>query len=180
MVIGGVSFTYAITRIVHIVTSLGNAEKNLAEQLENVSEWATYHEFPDMLVTDIKTYIHYKSSRSYYDEKAVLNGLSLSLKQKVLNFMFKNALKRVELFSNCSTLFLTELMVRMKSEFAAPFSLIIQENAVADSMYIVQRGFCAVYKGHERDDVQSAIIMGPGQAFGEIALLADNTTRYVY
>ena len=179
MIIGGVSFTYAITRIVHIVTSMGNAQKNLAEQLENVKEWASYHEFPDSLVMDIKTYLHYKSSRSYFDEKTVLDGLSVSLKQKVLNLMFETSMKRVELFSKSSKLFLTELMTRMKSEFAAPFSLIICENAVADSMYIIRRGFCAVYKGHEREDVQSAIIMGPGQAFGEIALLADYTTRYV-
>ena len=180
MMVGSVTFTYAITRVVHIVTSMGTAEKHMADTLENVKEWSGYHEFPESLMNDINTYIHYRSSRSYYDEKVVLDGLSLSLKQKVLNFMFEGSLKRVTLFSNSSTLFLTELMARMTSEYAAPFSLIIVENAVADSMYVIRKGFCAVYKGEEEQDttkIESAIIMGPGQAFGEIALIAHNTTR---
>jgi len=177
MILGGVTFTYSVTRIVHIAASLGKSEKNLAEKLESVNDWAGYHEFPEGLVADIKTYMHYKSSRSYFDEKAVISGLSVSLKRKVLKYMFENALKRVDLFRDSSAEFLTELMVRMQSEFASPFSLIISENSVGDSMYIVRRGFCAVYKGVERSDVESAIIMGPGQAFGEIALLADNITR---
>ena len=91
----------------------------------------------------------------------MLDGLSTSLRQKVLNFMFGNALKRVELFSNSSPQFLTELMIRMKSEFAAPFSLVICENAVADSMCVIRKGFCAVYKGDDKENIESAIIMGP-------------------
>ena len=95
----------------------------------------------------------------------MLNGLSVSLKQKVLKFMFENSLKRVDLFRDCSAEFLTELMVRMQAEFASPFSVVIAEDSVGHSMYIVRRGFCAVYKGETRDDVERAIIIGPGQAY---------------
>ena len=44
-------------------------------------------------------------------------------------------------------------------------------------MYIIRKGFTAVYRGYTRRDIQSAVILGAGQAFGEISLLADNITR---
>lgn len=44
-------------------------------------------------------------------------------------------------------------------------------------MYIIRKGFTAVYRGFTRRDIQSAVILGAGQAFGEISLLADNITR---
>ena len=44
-------------------------------------------------------------------------------------------------------------------------------------MFVIRKGFCAVYRGLSIADVQSAVILGKGQAFGEISLLADNILR---
>ena len=42
-----------MTRIVHIVTSMGRSQRNLTNQLENVQEWARYHDFPQEMVNDV-------------------------------------------------------------------------------------------------------------------------------
>lgn len=73
--IGAFCFTYSITRIVHILTSMNASGRNLTDQLETVSEWASYHEFPEDMVARIKRYLRYKSNRSYFNAEAVLGGL---------------------------------------------------------------------------------------------------------
>ena len=177
MIVGAVTFTYGVTRIVHIFGAMGKSQKNLTSQMENINEWAKMNEFPDEMVSDIRTYLHYKHSRSYFDEKAVISGLSIALQRKILKHMYEVAMKKVELFKHCSDDFLTELMLRMRTEFAHPYSIIISQGSIGDCMYIIRRGCCAVYRGFTKRNVKSAVILSQGQAFGEIALLADNITR---
>ena len=87
MLFGASVFTYSLTRIVHVFLSMNKTRKNLTDQLENIGEWARYHEFPEEMVSGMKRYLHYKASRSYYDEQTVMNGLSLALRRKILQEM---------------------------------------------------------------------------------------------
>ena len=80
-ILGAVTFTYGITRIVHIIASMGRSGRVLTEQLENVNEWAKYHDFPAQLIAKMKVYLHYKSSHSYYDEESVVSGLNMALRR---------------------------------------------------------------------------------------------------
>merc|ERR1712096_126108 len=86
-------------------------------------------------------------------------------------------MKQLEIFAECSDEFIAELMLAMRLDFASPFSIIIQQGSVGHSMYIIRKGFAAVYRGHSKQDVASTVILGAGQAVGEIALLADDLTR---
>ena len=65
-------------------------------------------------------YLHYKSEHSYCHEKSVLSGLSLSLRRKIMQQMYQAAMKKVEFFQHLSDDFITELMLKMRSEFASP------------------------------------------------------------
>ena len=132
------------------------------------------------MVGDIKQYLHYKLTRSYFNEKEVLDNLSLTLRRTLLKQMYEQALKKVELFSHCSEDFVDEIMLRMVSEFSSPYSVIISQGAIGNSMYIIRKGVSAVYRGYTREDIQSAVILGPGQAFGEISLLYVTWTTFYF
>lgn len=79
-------------------------------------------------------------------------------------------MQKVDLFKQCGDDFLAELMLKMRSEFASPYAIIIPQGSIGDTMFIVRKGYAAVYRGHTRKDIQSAVILGAGQAFGEIAV----------
>merc|ERR1712096_377755 len=96
---------------------------------------------------------------------------------KLMQHMHEEAVKKVEFFRYLSDNFITELMFKMSSEFYSPFSIIIGQGSIGASMYVVRKGFAAVYRGGSRQSISSTVILGPGQAFGEISLLADDLTR---
>ena len=88
------------------------------------------------MVNAIRTYLAYKSSHSYFDEQSVISGLSLSLRRKILKHIYERAMKKVELFKHCSPEFITELMLKMHSEFASPYSIVVQQGVSTHSQYL--------------------------------------------
>ena len=101
----------------------------------------------------------------------------MHLRRKVLQQVYGAAMQKVDLFKQCGDDFLAELMLKMRTEFAYPYAIIIHQGAIGDTMYIIRKGYGAVYRGKTRKDIQSTVILGAGQAFGEIALLAEGVTR---
>lgn len=178
-VIGAVTFTYSVTRIVHTLATMGRSRRHLTAQLETLGEWAMHHSFPQKMVNDIRSYLHYKSSQAYYEENAIIQGLSVSLRRDILRHIFNSTMQQVELFQHLqfSDAFLSELMLALRPEFAAPFCVLIKQGSIGDAMYSIRKGYAAAYRGKTRKDVQSAVILGPGQEFGEVSLLTDNLTR---
>ena len=112
MIFGGVIFTYGVTRIVGIVSTMGKSKINLMEQLESLNEWAQYHDLEDDLITDVKTYLHYKNTQMYYDEESMMNSLSIPLQKRILQQIYAKSLKKVELFQvTISYLFIPTLSI---------------------------------------------------------------------
>merc|ERR1712202_23329 len=142
---------------------MGRGRRNLTDQMESVREWGSYHDFPAEMVNSIRNYLAYKSSHSYFDEQSAISGLSLSLRRKILKHIYERAMKKVELFKHCSPEFITELMLKMQSEFASPYSIVVQQGSIGHSMYIIRKGNAAVYRGVTRNDISSAVILGAGQ-----------------
>ena len=59
-----------------------------------------------------------------------MENLSLTLRRKVLQQVYGAAMMKVELFQRCGDDFLAELMLKMRSEFAAPYQLIIPQGGM--------------------------------------------------
>ena len=178
MIFGGVIFTYGVTRIVGIVSTMGKSKINLMEQLESLNEWAQYHDLSVELINDVKTYLRYKNTQKYYDEAAMMRSLSLPLQKRILNQIYAGSLSQIELFQTVKNSgFLAEIMLKLKSEFAQPYQLICKEGDVADSMYMIRKGVAAAFKGKNVKDIKSALMLVKGQGFDEIGLLADNVLR---
>lgn len=174
MIIGGAMFTYLITRVVHIVSMMDKSDNNLINELTVISEWSQYYSFPNELVDEIKTYYRYKNTTQYFDEDNMLNNLSESLKRDIYHFMYDSFFKHVEVFEGCCDAFLLELMMKIRTEVAPPFTLVLTEGTQTASMYLVRRGHLGAYNRDKDGAVAKALILGPGHAIAEFALLKPN------
>jgi len=178
MIFGGVTFTYGVTRMVAIVSTMGKSQINLMNQLESLNEWAQYHDLTDDLIGDVKTYLHYKNTQMYYDEDSIIHSLSIPLQKRILKQIYAKSMDKIELFKSIKNAsFLAEIMLRLKSEFAQPYQLICKEGDVADSMYMIRKGIAAAFQGKAVRDIRTALLLRSGQGFDEIGLLADNVLR---
>lgn len=177
-IFGGIIFTYGVTRVVGIVSTMGKSKTYLRNQLESLKEWSEYHDFDDDLMNDIRTYLHYKNTQMYYNEAAVISSLSLPLQKRINQQIYSKSMEEIELFKHIkNSAFLSEIILKLKSEFAQPYQLICKQGEVADSMYMIRKGVAASFKGVKVKDIKSAALMSSGQGFDEIALLADNVFR---
>merc|ERR1712096_173139 len=154
-----------------IVSMMDKSDNNLINELTVISEWSQYYSFPNELVDEIKTYYRYKNTTQYFDEHNMLNNLSGSLRRDIYHFMYDSFFKHVEVFEGCCDAFLLELMMKIKTEVAPPFTLVLTEGVTTTSMYLVRRGHLGAYTKNREGDVAKALILGPGHAIAEFALL---------
>jgi ABC-type multidrug transport system ATPase subunit/CRP-like cAMP-binding protein len=83
-------------------------------------------------------------------------------------------LRRIELFSLCSPEVLAHLVTALSPVSVEPESIICREGDPGDAMYIVREGTVCISTRIGDDTVELARL-GPGQSFGELALLTHGT-----
>src|SRR6185369_10297003 len=81
-------------------------------------------------------------------------------------------LQRIKLFSGLSVLECTEVVKRMKRRDFPPNTVIVREGAPGNSMFFITAGLVEVRKKDANTGIDFLLTeMGPGQNFGEMALL---------
>src|SRR3954465_14194563 len=81
-------------------------------------------------------------------------------------------LQRIKLFSGLSVLECTEVVKRMKRRDFPPNTVIVREGAPGNSMFFITSGLVEIRKKDPNTGIDFLLTeMGPGQNFGEMALL---------
>ncbi|MBI3964396.1 MAG: anion permease [Chloroflexi bacterium] len=84
------------------------------------------------------------------------------------------ALARSPLFSQLSRIELAKLAGELEELEFAPGAALVREGEPGDAFYVVKSGEAEVYVGEYVADAVHPILIGPGEGFGEIALLANS------
>ena len=84
-----------------------------------------------------------------------------------------SALASVPLFANLEPALLTSLEAFTFRKTFAPGEVIVEEGRTGNGLYVVLSGSVEVVKGLGGARPQSLTVLGPGEPFGEMALLAD-------
>ncbi|ETO03844.1 voltage-gated ion channel superfamily, partial [Reticulomyxa filosa] len=105
MIIGGFLFTYGLTRIVNLVSTLNQNDTHLISVLDSINDWAHYYKLPNQLTQDIRAYIYFQSHHRYVAEKEVFNSLSDSIKRKVQGITFGPLIQNIAFFHGVSDAF---------------------------------------------------------------------------
>ncbi|HZD57399.1 MAG TPA: cyclic nucleotide-binding domain-containing protein [Anaerolineales bacterium] len=98
-------------------------------------------------------------------------GLALNQQFEDTRSTSRKALKRVPLFATCSAGELDRVLSGMKKERFAAGDLILQQGEAGDKFYIVEKGNLSVYQSGPDGVEREVDRKGPGQYFGEIALV---------
>lgn len=81
-------------------------------------------------------------------------------------FLYRKHLAKMPLFSNLEPAFLVSVSLRMRIVTFTPRETIFRAGDLGLEMYIIRKGCVAVVGKHN----QLMSVLGPGEAFGEIAL----------
>ncbi|HNC47991.1 MAG TPA: Npt1/Npt2 family nucleotide transporter [bacterium] len=130
----------------------------------------------------LKMCVEFVSTSPKFDEwdhnrafalRKLIHDTQVSFERKeVLNIIQKVAiLKRVSFFASLSGEYLANIALQMKSAKCHAGEAVFHEGETGDSFYVVIKGKVLIHKGETR-----LVEMGPGQCFGEMAIL-DNEKR---
>lgn len=105
-----------------------------------------------------------------------IQNISPSLKHQVIEFIFQNVIEDNDMFKSDKQL-VNILFSKMELQMYDPEDIVIRQSALADKLYFISKGECEVLvKDQDRNEVFVQLI-GPGQYFGEIALISSNNRR---
>lgn len=80
-------------------------------------------------------------------------------------------IQQIEIFHGLNTTQLEQIAAHIQRESHASGTVIIEQNAAGDRMYMIAQGQVEVLKRDPRGVLRTALFLGEGQVFGELALL---------
>ncbi|XP_047545289.1 cyclic nucleotide-gated cation channel beta-1 isoform X1 [Vanessa atalanta] len=103
-----------------------------------------------------------------FDESRILNLLPYNMKRDVALYVHMSILSQVQLFRDCSSSLLRDLVLQLKPVSYLPGDVVVRRGDVGHHMYIVKSGECLVMSADEKEVVA---VLKTGSVFGEISLL---------
>ncbi|ETO22476.1 hypothetical protein RFI_14722 [Reticulomyxa filosa] len=162
MVLGTVTFTFGVTQVVQSIA----VQSKYNTHVQNVTAWTKHNQeiLNDDIINEIRLYFQYKHERVHFEEQDIVQLFPLHMRKRIMAYIYGPIVANVPLFSHCSKRFLTELVVRLKSEFYNKYSVIYERGSVRTHMFILKNGLVAIYDDKisiSREDLLEVLIYFP-------------------
>ncbi len=150
MILGATIFGYVVGSIASLIAQLDLADALFKSRMSELDEYLTEQGIPKQLRKECKScYAFSLSLSSVFDEKALLSGLSPSLRHEILIFVHAQAVDRIPLFDNETATFIGDLLMKMEPQLALPDVPVVSYNELGTMIYFVVNGQVAAIEGQE-------------------------------
>lgn len=171
MIIGAGVYGFAIANVANILANIDPAKVRYREMVERLTVFMNYRSIPPELQRRILDYNAYLwEKRLGYDESSTIAGLPPNLKTEVLLFLNGDIIERVPFFRGASQELIRAVALEMHPVVFTPGDYIMRAGEPGHEMYFVSRGAVEVVSA---DETKIYATLGPGDFFGEMALLFD-------
>jgi len=169
MLVGAGVYTYVISNLVRYFASGDVVKAAFAEKLERIYAFINYHRLPAPLKRRILTYYHHLWEHQLgFDETHILADLPQQLQTEVAMFLKQDILQAVPIFQGASPSLIRELARALKPIVCLPGDYIFRYGQMGTEMYFISQGTVEIISP---DQETVLALLGPGQFFGEIAVL---------
>lgn len=170
MVAGLAFFGYLVGLLASIWGKRDPARARFEAQIDRLAVAVRYGYIPRSLERRLYDYHYYMwQHRLGYDESEFLSELPRNLRAEVSLHLKRDLLERCELFTGTDVDFMKELAIHLRPMVLTPGDTVFREGDEGREMYFVARGELDVIANEGR----RIATMGPGDFFGEIALILD-------
>lgn len=113
-------------------------------------------------------YQHLQINKKMTNEVAILQHLPERLRAEVAVSVHLSTLSRVQIFQNCESSLLEELVLKLQPQTYSPGEYVCRKGDIGREMYIIREGQLAVVAD---DGVTQYAVLGAGLYFGEISII---------
>jgi hypothetical protein len=169
MIAGVGLFGYVIGNVAHVITNLHPSRVRYIETMEGINAFMEYRGIPALLQHRIRGYYAYRwEKRLGFDESAILNDLSVSLRGEVSLFLKKEVIEKVPFFKGASEELVREISLAMRPTVYMPGDAVFRAGEQGQEMFFIGRGEVEVLA---KDGSAVQAVLKDGDFFGEGALV---------
>jgi hypothetical protein len=169
MIAGVGLFGYVIGNVAHVITNLHPSRVRYIETMEGINAFMDYRGIPALLQHRIRGYYAYRwEKRLGFDESAILNDLSVSLRGEVSLFLKKEVIEKVPFFKGASEELIREISLAMRPTVYMPGDAVFRAGEQGQEMFFIGRGEVEVLA---KDGSAVQAVLRDGDFFGEGALV---------
>ncbi|XP_023949997.1 cyclic nucleotide-gated cation channel beta-1 isoform X2 [Bicyclus anynana] len=162
-------FALLISQIRDIIATASRAQTEYRKSVDGCTRYLRKLNMPASLLSRVTCWFSYTwSQQRCFDESKILNFLPSNMKQDVALEVHIKTLSKVQLFRDCSSSLLRDLVLQLRPVSFLPGDVVVRRGDVGHQMYIIKCGECYVMSP---DDKEVLATLGEGSVFGEISLL---------
>ncbi|KAK6487004.1 potassium/sodium hyperpolarization-activated cyclic nucleotide-gated channel 1-like [Huso huso] len=166
MVSGALMYTMMVANVAAMMTNVDAASKAYRSKFNHLEDYMSYRKLPKNLRSRISTYYQARYQGKWFDERAILNVLSESLKVEILGNLCTDLVKTVPMFQGRDINFINAVLLKLQCEVFQEGDIIIREKAAGDRMFFIEHGRVMV-----KTEQKFCTELADGDYFGEICLL---------
>jgi CRP-like cAMP-binding protein len=146
MILGAGMYGYIIAAMGNIITDMNAVSSIRRKKMMELSLFMDAKGLPTKLRHKVReSYRFWLERVSMYEEKSILNSLPQELREQIgIHYAHKIFSEPNGLFNNAHPQFVTKVLPMLRPVLFQPYSIILVQNDVAESMFIVTKGILDV------------------------------------
>ncbi|XP_026726816.1 cyclic nucleotide-gated cation channel beta-1-like isoform X2 [Trichoplusia ni] len=162
-------FALLIGQIRDIIATATRTRTEYRKTLDGSIRYLRRLNMPAPLQRRVALWFNYTwNKQRCFDEPRILNSLPFNMKRDVALEVHMTTLSKVQLFRDCSSSLLRDLVLQLRPVSFLPGDLVVRRGEVGHQMYIIKSGECCVMSVDENEVLAT---LREGSVFGEISLL---------
>lgn len=169
LLIGALVFGYMLSSIGSLVSALDRQAALSEEKMDAIKEYMRWRHLPrDLTIRMRRYYEYYYEKKTAFDELAILEGLTPSLRFEVVRHSLRETIGRIPLFrKTLDPLFQMEIFPLFKPVSASPREVIYTKGEPSHALFFLLKGKVEAISCMESRVLYS---VRQGQSFGESVL----------
>ena len=176
MLVGYLMLSIIVGQISSLITSTNESDAKYKRKVASLRTFMLARQLPKSIQDSVLAYYDYMYTRHgghVIDDKELLASCPRHIQRRIRVYLHQRIVSDVPMFHGCSDAFLTHLVMNLEPETYLPGDNVVIAGEVGTSMFFVVSGSVNV---HLEGGTQIATL-GPGNVFGEIAVLLPRGRR---
>lgn len=142
---GWIYATYVLILMSNVFMASANSENKFEEVSKEIDAFCESKGLSKNLTEKIKTFYKCKFKKHYFNEDAIRESTTASLRKEIMLHSCSHLIAKVPLFKGIPHLILESIISCLKLEIYFPGDVIIQADTIGDGMFFIVFGTAGIY-----------------------------------
>ncbi|XP_031491060.1 potassium channel KOR2-like isoform X2 [Nymphaea colorata] len=150
----------------------GSKTERYRDRMTDLIKYMNRNKLGKDIRSQIKSHLQLQYESSY-TKASILEDIPVSIRAKISQALYSEAIHQVPLLEGCSEDFLNQIVVKMNEESFLPGEVILEQGNPVDQVYVVYHGSLEVVMAAEGGSENIIGRLEPYSVFGEVAVLCN-------